>query len=155
MKKILLLLCLLLCACSAQTDIKDYTVIYKNKEVYPGVSSSKMSDALFDSNIQYSEKDGKIQTITLFTKKYKLKNSITVGTDYSTVKHTYSSPTSNHYNNGKGTITYKYKEKNIQIKFTFKNKKFQYFLYQNVKITIDVFVSPMIYSIPLAGWRNG
>lgn len=62
MKKILLLLCLLLCACSAQTDIKDYTVIYKNKEVYPGVSASKMSDALFDSNIQYSEKDGKIQT---------------------------------------------------------------------------------------------
>lgn len=59
MKKILLLLCLLLCACSAQTDIKDYTVIYKNKEVYPGVSASKMSDALFDSNIQYSEKDGK------------------------------------------------------------------------------------------------
>lgn len=56
MKKILLLLCLLLCACSAQTDIKDYTVIYKNKEVYPGVSASKMSDALFDSNIQYSEK---------------------------------------------------------------------------------------------------
>ena len=37
MKKMLLLLCLLLCACSAQTDIKDYTVIYKNKEVYPGV----------------------------------------------------------------------------------------------------------------------
>ena len=31
----------------------------------------------------------------------------------------------------------------------------QHFLYQNVKITIDVFVSPMIYSIPLAGWRNG
>ena len=61
MKKILLLLCLLLCACSAQTDIKDYTVIYKNKEVYPGVTASKMSDALFDSNIQYSEKDGKIQ----------------------------------------------------------------------------------------------
>ena len=30
MKKILLLLCLLLCACSAQTDIKDYTIIYKN-----------------------------------------------------------------------------------------------------------------------------
>ena len=27
--------------------------------------------------------------------------------------------------------------------------------YQNIKITIDVFVSPMIYSIPLAGWRNG
>ena len=69
MKKILLLLCLLLCACSAQTDIKDFTVIYKNNEVYPGVSASKMSDALFDSNIQYSDKDGKIQTITLFTKK--------------------------------------------------------------------------------------
>ena len=83
--------------------------------------------ALFDSNIQYSEKDGKIQTITLFTKKYKLKNNITVGTDYSTVKHTYSSPTSNHYNNGKGTITYKYKEKNIQIKFTFKDKKISAF----------------------------
>lgn len=127
MKKILLLLCLLLCACNAQPDIKDYTVIYKNKEVYPGMSASKMSDALFDSNIQYSEKDGKIQTITLFTKKYKLKNNITVGTDYSTVKHTYSSPTSNHYNNGKGTITYKYKEKNMQIKFTFKDKKISAF----------------------------
>lgn len=50
MKKILLLLCLLLCACSAQTDIKDYTIIYKNKELYPGMSASKMSDALFDSN---------------------------------------------------------------------------------------------------------
>ena len=123
MKKILLLLCLLLCACSAKTDIKDYTVIYKNKEVYPGVSASKMSDALFDSNIQYSEQDGKIQTLTLFTKKYKLKNNITVGTDYSRVKHTYSTPSSNHYKNGKGAITYKYKEKNIQIKFTFKDKK--------------------------------
>lgn len=127
MKKILLLLCLLLCACSAKTDIKDYTVIYKNKEVYPGVNASKMSDALFDSNIQYSEKNGKIQTITLFTKKYKLKNNITVGTDYSTVKRTYSSPSSKHYKNGKGTITYKYKEKNIQIKFTFKDKKISAF----------------------------
>ena len=28
-------------------------------------------------------------------------------------------------------------------------------LYQNIKKPIDVFVSPMIYSIPLAGWRNG
>ena len=128
MKKILLLLCLLLCACSAKTNIKDYTVVYKNKEVYPGVSASKMSDALFDSDIQYSEQDGKIQTMTLFTKKYKLKNDITVGTDYSTVKRTYSSySSSNHYKNGKGTITYKYKEKNIQIKFTFKDKKISSF----------------------------
>ena len=56
-----------------------------------------------------------------------LSPKIFFGTDYSTVKHTYSSPTSNHYNNGKGTITYKYKEKNIQIKFTFKDKKISAF----------------------------
>ncbi len=69
MKKILLLLCLLLCACSAQTDIRTIQSFYKNKEVYlPIVSASKMSDALFDSNIQYSEKDGKNPIIYSLTK---------------------------------------------------------------------------------------
>ena len=49
MKKILLLLYLLLCACSAQTDIKDYIIIYKNKEVYPGVSASKKDIDYYDN----------------------------------------------------------------------------------------------------------
>jgi ABC-type uncharacterized transport system auxiliary subunit len=53
MKKILLLLCFLLCACSAQTDIKDYTVIYKNKEVYPGVSASK-KDIYYYDNLKWT-----------------------------------------------------------------------------------------------------
>ena len=123
MKKLLLICLLFLAGCSAKQDIKDYTVVYKNKDVCPGVSSKKMSDALFDSNIQYSDSKDKIETITLFNKTYQLKNKITIGTQYKKVKNTYSSPYSNTYKNGKGTITYRYTDQKIQLKFSFKNSK--------------------------------
>lgn len=123
MKKLLLICLLFLAGCSAKQDIKDYTVIYKNKDVYPGVSSKKMSDALFDSNIQYSDSKNKIETITLFNRTYTLKNKIKVGTQYKKVKNTYSSPYSNTYKNGKGTITYRYTDQKIQLKFIFKDSK--------------------------------
>lgn len=49
MKKILLLLCLLLCACCAQTNIKDYTVIYKNKD-----GTLTVAEPLILKNVDYN-----------------------------------------------------------------------------------------------------
>lgn len=123
MKKLLLICLLFLAGCSPKQDIKDYTVVYKNKDVYPGTSSKKMSDALFDSNIQYSDSKNKIETITLFNKTYTLKNKIKVGTQYKKVKNTYSSPYSNTYKNGKGSLIYHYDNQKIELKFIFKDSK--------------------------------
>ena len=66
MKKILLLLCLLLCACSAQTDIKTIHLFKKRRSL---LVVRQKGGRFFFFYIQYSKKGWKNQTITLFTKK--------------------------------------------------------------------------------------